>query len=100
MKMQNDLEKIKRSLDENLPFIEKNFNVGRIGIFGSVVRGDNTEKSDVDLLVELSEPIGLFKFLELEDFLSQTVGKKVDLVSKGALKEVIREDILQNTVYV
>ncbi len=58
------------------------------------------EKSDVDILVEFNEPIGFFKFLELEEYLSSLVGQKVDLVSRKALKPRIGKRILKETVFV
>lgn len=95
-----NLEKIKEILSENLPLLAEKYNVKRIGVFGSVARGDSNVGSDVDLLVDLSDSFGLFKFVELENFLTNLIGRKVDLVTKNALKEVIKEDILQHTVYV
>lgn len=71
-----------------------------IGIFGSYVRGEQKRKSDLDLLVEFSDPPSLFKFVELEDFLSQKLGIKVDLVMKDALKPRIKDSILNEAVYV
>jgi len=58
------------------------------------------KKSDLDILVEFSEPIGLFKFVELEDFLSQELNLKVDLVMKDALKPRIKDAILKEAIYV
>jgi predicted nucleotidyltransferase len=60
------LEKIEKIVKENKGVLTKQFKVKEIGIFGSVVRGEDTETSDVDILVEFDEPIGFFKFLELE----------------------------------
>lgn len=93
-------DKILETLRENLPFLRSDFKVAQIGLFGSVVRGQESEASDIDLLVEFSEPIGLFRFVELEEFLSRLLGAKVDLVAKSALKPVIKADILRESVYV
>ena len=71
-----------------------------IGVFGSVARGDETEKSDIDILVSFNMPIGFFDFIRLEDFLSKLLGAKVDLVCKRALKPVIKDDILKEVIYV
>jgi hypothetical protein len=57
-----------------------------IGIFGSYVRSEQKRNSDVDLLVEFSEPVGLFEYMALEKFLSGLLGIKVDLVSKKAFE--------------
>jgi len=89
------LKKIGKIVKENKVVLTKQFKVKEIGIFGSVVRGEDKETSDVDILVEFVEPIGLFKFLELEEYLSDLIGKKVDLVSKKALKPRIGKHILR-----
>ncbi len=69
------------------------FSVSRIGIFGSVARGEQTEASDIDILVELSRPVGFFTFVELEEYLSLCLGAPVDLVTPDALKPLIREQV-------
>jgi len=73
--------------------------VRRLGIFGSVARGNQTVSSDVDILVDFTHPLGLFRFVELENHLSQLLGKPVDLVTKNALKPIIKDQILQETIY-
>ncbi|MFO7827650.1 MAG: nucleotidyltransferase family protein, partial [Bacteroidales bacterium] len=70
-----------------------------IGLFGSFSNGDYTNDSDIDLLVELEKPIG-WKFFSLEIYLENVFGRKVDLVTKNALKEQIKENILQQVDYV
>ena len=66
---------------------------------GTYARGEQKKGSDVDILVEFREPIGLFKFLELEEYLSEIIGGKVDLVSKKALKPRIGQRILAEAIY-
>jgi len=95
-KMLKEIEKI---LNENKEVLTKQFKVKEIGIFGSIVRGEDKETSDVDILVEFKEPIGLFKFLELEEYLSDLIGRKVDLVSKKALKPRIGKHILREVAF-
>jgi len=89
-------------LEELKPALKEEFGVETIGIFGSYTRGEQTKRSDVDILVEFSEnaKIGFFKFLDLEEFLSRKLGVKVDLVAKDALKPYIGERILQEVVMV
>ncbi len=95
-KMLKEIEKI---LNENKVVLTKQFKVKEIGIFGSIVRGEDKETSDVDILVEFKAPIGLFKFLELEEHLSDLIGRKVDLVSKKALKPRIGKHILREVAF-
>ena len=64
------------------------------------MRGEQNGSSDVDVLVEFEEPIGLFEFLKLENYLSDLLGIKVDLVSRKALKSHIGEHILQEVVMI
>lgn len=95
-----NLIQTKQVINKHLQFIKDTYHVKKIGVFGSVARGENTSKSDIDILVEFSESVGFFKFIELEEFLSKILGKKVDLVTKKALKPKIKEEILYETVYV
>ena len=79
--------------------ITARFSVRRIGIFGSVARGEQTEASDIDILVEFSRPVGFFAFLELEEYLSLHLGAPVDLVTPDALKTSIRARVAAEAVY-
>lgn len=98
--VKTNVDRIRAVIHKHSAFLKDTYHVKRIGIFGSVARGDNRETSDIDVLVEFSEPIGMFAFIALEEYLSQLVGKKVDLVTKNALKSAIKDDILQEVVYV
>ena len=81
-------------------YLEETYHVGSIGIFGSCRRGEEHEGSDVDILVEFSEVPGIFGFLRLERYLSEILGRKVDLVEKSALKPRIGHRILNEVLYV
>ena len=93
------LEDIKRVLNENFELIGKRYKVKTLGVFGSYVRGEESENSDVDVLVEFDEPVGFFKFLELEEYLGGIIGRKVDLVTRKALKPRIGRRILDEVVF-
>lgn len=95
------LEEIKAQLQMLKPTIRERFGVLTIGVFGSFSRQEQTGKSDLDVLVVFSEDVsvGFFKFLELEEFLSGKLGVKVDLVTKNALKPMLKDQILKETVY-
>ena len=94
------LNQIMETLKEHKRELEEKFKVKEIGIFGSYVKGEERKRSDVDILVEFKEPVGLFEFMELEEYLSKLIGLKVDLVSKKALKPIIGEYILKEVVYI
>lgn len=93
------LNEIKNILDAHKKDLEKKYNVKEIGIFGSYVRGEQRKKSDLDILVEFSETPGLFTFVELEDYISEMLGMKIDLVMKDALKPHIGKHILKEVIY-
>jgi len=95
-----DFEKIKLILSNHKADLDRKYFVSNLGIFGSYVRGEQSEDSDLDALVEFSQPIGLFHFLRLQEYLEKILGKKVDLVSKNALKKRIAEHILKEVVYI
>ena len=86
-------------LSDLKPMLYKDYSVTRIGLFGSFSDDSNTEKSDIDLLVEFEKPIG-WKFFSLEIYLESLFGRKIDLVTKNALKEQIKENILNQVKYV
>ena len=87
-------EEIKAILQERRDELAIHYGVTEIGIFGSCVRGDASVHSDIDILVSFDRPVGFFKFLELEDRLSEWLGAKVDLVTRAALKPHIGRRIL------
>lgn len=92
-------EEILTILKQELPYLKEKFKVKSIGLFGSYVREEQTEKSDIDMLVEFEAPAGFFKFIELEDYLSDKLGAKVNLVTPDALKPLIKPDIMAEAVY-
>jgi predicted nucleotidyltransferase len=96
------IEELKSQLDLLKPILKDRFQVETIGIFGSYSRGDQKEKSDVDILVTFTEPndVDLFDFIELKQFLSRKLKTKVDLVKKSALKSRIKDKVLQETIFV
>jgi predicted nucleotidyltransferase len=94
------VEKLKAVLASHKEELSENYKVKEIGIFGSYVRNEQTKKSDVDVLVTFSETIDLFKFVELENYLSDILDVKVDLVMKDGIKPRLKERILNEAVYV
>ncbi len=92
-------EEILKYLKQELPYLNQKFKVKSIGLFGSYAREEQTEKSDIDMLVEFETPVGFFKFIELEDYLSEKLGTKVDLVTPDALKPLIKPQIMEEAAY-
>ena len=90
---------IETKLQELKPVLLDKFHVSKIGYFGSYAAGGQTDKSDLDLLVEFSQPIG-WEFFTLEKFLEQEFGLSIDLVTKDALKERIKRPILNQVKYI
>ena len=98
-KTMKTLDEIKSVLAQYKEELADRYKVSRIGIFGSYIRGEQREKSDLDILVEFREPIGL-EFIELAEFLENILGVKVDLVSKGAVKPNRWRYIEKDLIYV
>jgi len=96
MLSKTDLE---NKLQELKPVLADKFHVSRIGYFGSYISEQQTNESDLDLLVEFSQPVG-WEFFTLEKYLEQEFGLPVDLVTKDALKERIKETILNQVIYI
>jgi predicted nucleotidyltransferase len=97
-----ELREIKQEIEALKPFLEEKFQVQTIGVFGSYSRGQQTKKSDIDVLVEFKKNahIGLLKYVELELFLTEQLGVKVDLVALGGLKPALKDRVLREVVYV
>ena len=93
-------EDILKILQNHLPSLRKEFSIKSLGLFGSHVRGDASKRSDVDILVEFDKTPGLFEFIELENRISDLLGKKVDLVTKNALKPAIGRFILAEVIQI
>lgn len=96
--MNNQLQEICQSLRQLLPVIAEEYQVKSIGVFGSFVRQEQRADSDLDLLVAFVDPPGLFRFIELENYLSDRLGLQVDLVMQDALKPALGVQILQEVV--
>ncbi len=86
-------------LKELKPILNNDYSVKEIGIFGSFSDETFTEDSDIDILIELEKPIG-WRFFSLELYLEKIFNRKIDLVTKNALKKQIKETILEQVKYV
>ena len=95
----NNLNQINSILNEHKFDLKKRYNIKQIGIFGSYSRGEQMENSDIDIYVEFEKPIGL-DFVLLADELESILNLKVDLVSKGALKQRAFDVIKKDLIYI
>jgi predicted nucleotidyltransferase len=101
MKSRNTPAEVADILKNHGKELNKRYGIKSNGIFGSFVRNETNEESDLDILVEF-EPdanIGLLKFVEIENYLSDLLGVKVDLVEKSALKPRVGKRILKEVIY-
>jgi uncharacterized protein len=96
MKAVSDIE---RQLQALKPVLSEKYKVKEIGVFGSYAKGEQSEASDIDILVDLREPLG-WDFFELKDFLEAQLNRPVDLVTRNALKKQLKDKILSQTVFV
>jgi predicted nucleotidyltransferase len=90
---------IKAILEQLKPELRRRFNVQTLGLFGSVVREDFTSKSDIDILVDFSAPIGV-EFIDLAEYIEQKLQRRVDLVSRNAIKDPYYKAIEREIIYV
>lgn len=94
------LEFYRNAISKLKPVLEKRYLVNSIGLFGSVVRSDFSERtSDIDILVDFKEPVGM-EFIELGDYLEKMLNRKVDLVSKKGVKQKYLRKIESEIIYV
>ena len=88
-------------LQRHKQFMRDRFGVTRIGVFGSLVRGDSTLASDVDIVVEMEgDRKNIHSFLQLKRFLENGISRRVDLGFEHALKPAVRERIRKHIIYV
>jgi predicted nucleotidyltransferase len=90
-------------LKQNLAYLSAEYGVKRIGVFGSYAKGQPTDESDVDVVVEFERPIG-FRFVEFAEYLERLLGRKVDVLTPAGIQGIritrIARDIAENIVYV
>ena len=90
-----------KDLQSKLAPIFRHYGVKRAAGFGSVARGDDGPKSDVDVMVKLGKPMGLVGFVGLVNEMEEKLGRKVDLVTEGGVNKLIKPHILEDlkTIY-
>ncbi|MBC7328314.1 nucleotidyltransferase family protein [bacterium] len=92
------LEEIKEIIRQHKDKLRERFYVREIGIFGSYIRGEQKEDSDVDILVEFEKPVSLLQIVSLEIYLTDILGIKADVVPKKNIREELKEIILKEAI--
>ena len=93
------LDAVKRCLTDQKSLLKNKYKISKLGIFGSYVRGEQRNESDVDVLIDYEEAPSLIALIEMENMLSDLLGMKVDLVTSKGLKPQLRQHILDEVVY-
>jgi predicted nucleotidyltransferase len=96
MRRNKALHVLRQQRDE----LSERYHVKSLSLFGSVARDEASPDSDVDILVEFNQPVGLFHFIDLQHRLEDMLGCKVDLGTPGSLKPYNKEQILRESIRV
>lgn len=90
-------------LQQQLPYLTAEYGVKRLGIFGSVAKGLQQKQSDIDLIAEFDQPLGL-RFVEFTDYLEQLFNTPVDVITPAGIRAIrnpqIAQGINNSVVYV
>ncbi|OPX17494.1 nucleotidyltransferase [candidate division WOR-3 bacterium 4484_100] len=92
------IEEIKKILTVHKKEMMRLYKIKEIEIFGSYVRNEQKKRSDVDIIIDFYEVPDLFKFIEIEEYLENLLGIKVDLVRKPVLRAELKDKILSEAV--
>ena len=93
------LQEIKSTLEQNKNYLFSEYPIKSIAIFGSYARKQQNNESDLDLLIEFNEKIGI-RFIDLANEIEDLIGFKIDLISKKGIKDKYYQSILSDLIYV
>lgn len=94
MKLTSAIQDIERKIS---PILRK-YGITSVSLVGSVARGQETDNSDIDLIIELNAPVGLLTFARIKRELEGALGKSVDLLERSALKPRIKKYLLHDEI--
>lgn len=94
-----DKSEIIKILEQNKSLLFSSYPIKSLGLFGSAIRGDSNAESDIDILVDFSQPVGL-EFIDLADTLEKILNQKIDLVSRNGIKPKYFREIEKDLLYV
>ncbi|MBU1006967.1 MAG: nucleotidyltransferase family protein [Candidatus Omnitrophica bacterium] len=92
------IDNVREIINKNKNFLKEKYKVKSIKIFGSFARHEEAADSDIDILIGFYSSPDIFEFIELEGFLGNLLGVKVDLVTEQALKPLIKDKILEEAI--
>jgi predicted nucleotidyltransferase len=95
-----NLSEIKEILSEHKADIKIKYNIKEISIFGSYVKKKQKRTSDVDILVDFEKPVSLLQIVSLENYLTDILGVKADVVPKKNIRKELKESILKGALFV
>ena len=98
MARKRSLESLLKLLRQQIPMLTERYSVETLEVFGSYVRSEQKKDSDLDVLITFKKVPSLLTFLAIENYLSDLLGIKVDLVMKDSLKPVIGKNILRESI--
>lgn len=95
-----NLQEIKAILGQVKSLVQEKYQISELGIFGDYVKGEVKENSQVNILIDYTEPLSLLDLVDMEYYLSDLLKVKADVISKNGLKGKRRERILSEVIYV
>ena len=98
MARSHSLEKILEILRQQIPTLAERYSVETLEVFGSYVRSEQKKDSDLDILITFKEDPSLLTYIAIENYLSDLLGIKVDLVMKDSLKPKIGQRIMREAI--
>ncbi len=98
--MMKNLEEIKAILAQVKSLVQEKYHISELGIFGDYVQGEVKENSQVNILIDYTEPPSLLDLVEMEYYLSDLLKVKADVISKNGLKGKRKERIMSEVIYV
>ena len=94
----SSLKSVKNSLISLKPYLQRKYNISSIALFGSYAREEQTDKSDIDILVDFKKTPDLLTFIEIEEFLKEKLKTTVDLIPQRKLKSQLKSQILNEAI--
>ena len=92
------IEEIKTILNDNKDYFAEKYNVNNFLLFGSYAKNLQTAESDIDLLVNFTQPVDMFDFVDLQEYLTKIFNKKIDLGTVNGLKSFVKDSILKEAL--